>query len=69
MTVYCQVEDDYVEHEDSGRAVAGTRAKCYRCGHETIAYGTTEGSRKRCLCLMREQCPRGESNYYEEDCG
>ena len=69
MTVYCRIEEDYVEHEDSGRAVGGTKATCYRCGHVTTAYGSTEGSKTRCLCLMREQCPKGESNYYQEDRG
>lgn len=66
MTVHCDVRHDEVEHEDSGRMVAGTRATCERCGHETIAYGSSDGSRKRCLMLMREQCPNGESNYYVE---
>jgi hypothetical protein len=69
MKVYCHIEDDYVEDEDSGRYVSGTRATCYRCDHETTAFGTTEGSRKRCLYLMGQECPKGESNFYEEDRG
>ena len=67
MIVHCTIEDDYVEHEDSGRSVPGTVAICLKCGHTTKAYGTTEGSRKRCLYLMRQECPQGESNYYVED--
>lgn len=66
MVVHCKVESDYVEHEDSGREVEGTVATCERCGHVTKAYGSSNGSRKRCLVLMREQCPKGESNYYME---
>jgi hypothetical protein len=69
MTVHCWVQIDEVEHEDSGRMIEGIRAKCQRCDHETIAYGSSEGSRKRCLMLMRETCPNGENNFYVEDHG
>ena len=67
MIVYCRVEEDEVEHDDSGRYVSGTKATCYRCGHETTSCGTSEGSRKRCLYLMGQECPKGEGNFYEED--
>jgi hypothetical protein len=66
MKVYCRIEDDEVEHEDSGRVVPGVVATCLRCGHVTKAYGTGEGSRKRCLCLMRDECPNAENNYYAD---
>ncbi len=46
---------------------AGVRATCSECGHETTAFGTAGDSRRRCLALLRDECPMGESNWYEED--
>ena len=31
------------------------------------SFGTGEKSIKRCLILMREQCPEDEANFYVED--
>src|SRR5206468_282498 len=42
------------------------RATCSRCGHETESGGTGENSIKRCLVLMRGECPQGENNRYED---
>jgi len=44
--------------------VAGVSAKCSKCGHETESFGTEEKSYKRCLALMREECPQDENNFY-----
>lgn len=65
MTVRCDVEEDEVENEN-GRMVEATRATCGRCDHETFAYGTGDVSRRRCLWLMNQECPNGESNFYVE---
>lgn len=39
-----------------------------KCGvsfrHETQSFGTSEASVRRCLALMREECPNGENNFY-----
>lgn len=42
----------------------GVIAACTECDHETQSKGETEKSRKRCLALMREQCPEGKENFY-----
>jgi hypothetical protein len=47
--------------------VPGVRATCTRCGHETESYGTDGPSVRRCLALMREECPHGEQNFYVGD--
>jgi hypothetical protein len=52
---------------DNGRDVTGVQTTCRRCGHTTESYGTDEASVRRCLVLLREECPRGESNFYEAD--
>ena len=54
---------------DYGRSVAGVWALCPRCGHETESFGVDEPSYKRCMALMRKQCPRGENNFYAEGTG
>ena len=58
----CELEGDY-------GVIPGITATCSRCDHETESFGTSEASRRRCLVLMREECPRGERNWYvdEED--
>lgn len=52
---------------DDGREVESVEANCTRCGHTTTSFGTAEASVKRCLALMREQCPKGENNFYKQD--
>jgi hypothetical protein len=51
---------------DSGRALPGVRAECVRCGYVVESFGTGDGSRRRCLAVMRDDCPELEVNYYEE---
>jgi hypothetical protein len=46
------------------RSTPGVQATCSRCNHATESYGTDSPSIRRCLVLMREECPREESNYY-----
>lgn len=47
--------------------VEGIEATCRRCGNYEESYGTSDNSIKRCLALMRENCPRGENNFYVKD--
>lgn len=63
MRVECEIEEVDLENEN-GRVVEGVRATCNRCLHETESFGTSEASRKRCLALMREECPKSEENFY-----
>jgi hypothetical protein len=74
--VPCAIEDtelegDYADADGYPVLVEGVCATCSRCGHETESYGTSDRSVRRCLALMREECPEGQSNYYvaeEDDC-
>lgn len=66
MRVHCEVE--YVELENNdGREVPGVCVSCTKCGHETESFGEGEASVKRCLALMREECPEGDSNFYSTE--
>lgn len=56
--VPCEAEDIV---EDKIRSVA---VYCTRCGHSVISYGRSDRSIRRCLALMREECPNDEANYY-----
>jgi hypothetical protein len=63
--VRVEAEVEEVELEDeNGRVQDGVCATCSRCGHATESFGTSEASVKRCLVLLREECPEGESNFY-----
>jgi hypothetical protein len=66
--VVCDIEI-FTDVNAQGRKIESTRAICSECGHETTSYGTGDGSRKRCLVLMNEECPEGQNNFYvsEED--
>lgn len=66
MNVECRVEETELEG-DHGGSVDGVCARCSRCQHVTESFGTSEASRRRCLVLMREECPRHESNFYVEE--
>jgi hypothetical protein len=65
VNVSCEIEE--TELEGDYGVVASIRANCSRCGHETESFGTSESSIQRCLALMREECPAGESNFYVTD--
>ncbi len=65
MRVECEVTEVTLTNDDD-REVEGVCATCSRCGCETESFGTGEASVKRCLVLLREQCPKGERNFYVE---
>ena len=67
MKVSCDVGYDEFESEAGYGYVQGTVVTCGRCGHQTRAGGQHDGSIKRCLVTLREECPNGENNYYEAD--
>jgi hypothetical protein len=68
MEVTCSI--DYCELEnDDGRAIDSVSVTCSRCDHETQSYGDSSASVRRCLLLMRDECPRGERNWYIADGG
>lgn len=65
MRVQCEIE--HIELEGDHAPIDSVRATCSRCGWETESYGTSDASIKRCLVLMREECPNDESNFYMAD--
>jgi hypothetical protein len=62
--VECEIDIIWMA-DDKGGPTKGVRAKCISCGHETVSFGDGDRSIKRCLALMREQCPMGEKNWYK----
>lgn len=65
MKVECEITEVMLENS-SGRQIKGVCATCLRCEHETESFGTGEASVKRCLVLLREECPNEEDNFYVE---
>jgi hypothetical protein len=49
---------------DNGRAQAGVEVTCTQCGHIERAFGEGPRSVKRCLAMLRENCPEDETNFY-----
>lgn len=64
MRVDCDVNE--IELDGDFGTIPSVCATCRRCGHETESYGTHEDSIRRCLVLMREECPKLEHNWYQE---
>lgn len=64
--VECEVTYTADINEDN-REVDCVIVKCGECGHETISWGHGSDSVKRCLALMREECPNDENNFYIEE--
>ena len=62
MKVECEV--NYVELESDRGPANGVRVTCGRCGHETESLGTSGRSIRRCMAMLKENCPKGENNYY-----
>lgn len=65
MRVECAIEETLLEGDYA--EVEGVTATCSRCDHETESFGTSDASIKRCLVLLREECPNGEQNFYVEE--
>ena len=68
MKVWCAIEEIELENED-GRPIPSVKARCLECDHETESFGTSGASVRRCLVLMREECPEGAHNYYMAEDG
>ncbi len=65
-----KVTVEEVELENSnGHEVSGVKARCQECHHEVQSFGTSERSVKRCMFLLRDECPygkeEGQSNFYK----
>lgn len=57
--VYCTIREVVIDNVPSVVAICG------RCDHSCTAFGRHEGSIKRALATLREECPQGEDNFYE----
>jgi hypothetical protein len=66
MRVECEISDGE-EANDNEIVVECVYAECTRCGHETMSFGDSDASVRRCLAVMREEWPKGESNFYVTD--
>jgi hypothetical protein len=58
------IREDQVMDPNTGRSLPGVVATCSECRHQTKSFGQKQSSRKRCLALMKEECPEDENNYY-----
>jgi ribosomal protein S27E len=63
MKVEVEVEEVQIETDD-GRLVDSVKVTCSRCQHEVEVFGTSDASVKRGCVMLREECPRGERNFY-----
>lgn len=61
-----EVEETVLEN-DNGYEVDSVSATCTECDHKTESFGKSDGSLRRCLWLMRDECPMGQRNYYVAD--
>jgi len=64
MQVDVDVEEVELEGKN-GRPVDGIKVTCSRCDHSVEVFGTSVESVKRGCCMLRDECPLGERNFYE----
>lgn len=62
MRVACEIEE--VELEGDYSPVPGVCVTCGKCGHQVEVFGDSDASVRRGTVMLREECPRGESNFY-----
>lgn len=65
MKIEVDVDDVELEN-DNGIMVPAVQVTCSKCDHTTESFGRSDRSVKRCIMIMKEECPegQGESNYY-----
>lgn len=63
--IECDVTPTSVEFQ--GRDVLGVRVTCSACDHWEEAGGRSARSVRKCLAMLRENCPEGEKNFYVAD--
>jgi hypothetical protein len=68
VKVSCSIDSIELENDD-GYEIESVQATCSRCGHATESFGAGSVSVRRCLALMREECPEGETNFYVAEDG
>ena len=61
------VDIDHTDVEGESGHVEGLYLVCARCGHEVEVAGTTDASARRGAIMLREECPKGENNFYDGD--
>lgn len=57
------------EMNENGHELDAVYVSCVRCGHESETSFTSQhddgsASVRRCILLLRQTCPRRESNFY-----
>lgn len=60
---FCDIDNE------RGGTTPGVVTTCTECGHEVSSFGQQAKSVRRCLALLREECPIGEKNFYVAEKG
>lgn len=64
MNVDCDVAYTTMQNE-KGVDQSCVLVTCRRCYHQTHSWGQEYRSVRRCLTLLRLDCPREEANFYQ----
>jgi hypothetical protein len=59
------VDIHHTDFEGDYGQVHGLGLVCERCGHKVEVAGTGDASARRGAQMLRDECPKGESNYYD----
>jgi hypothetical protein len=61
--VQCDIEHVEIKNDD-GIPIDGVCATCSLCKHEVESFGTSTASARRCLAIMRQECPHDASHHF-----
>lgn len=62
MKIDVEIDEDYFPGDYGD--VAGLLVTCSRCGHSVEVFGQETASALRAARMLRDECPKNESNYY-----
>lgn len=63
MRVFVTVDE--IELEGDYAPVDSLEVTCERCGYSVEVFGMSEASERAACAKLREECPEGESNFYD----
>ena len=63
MKVSVDIREEEVEGDHGSGD--GLRVTCERCGHYVDVLGVSDRSASRAAVMLREECPEGETNFYD----
>ena len=64
-SIFVEVEE--IEMQGDFKMIDGIEVTCTECNHKVECFGRSDRSVMRACTMLRDECPRGESNFYKKE--